>query len=88
MQVLFTNQFLKQIRKVKDKHLAKRIESAILDVKNATELSGISQLKDLKGYNNVYRIRIGDCRIGLHVRGNVVEFACFMDRSEIYRYLP
>ncbi len=33
MQVHFTHQFLKQIQKVKDQQLAKRIESVIVEVK-------------------------------------------------------
>ena len=88
MQLLFTNQFAKQIRKVKDRHLAKSIEDAIIEVKNAAHLSDITNLKRLKGSNTAYRIRVGDYRIGLHISNNVVEFSCFMNRKEIYRFFP
>jgi mRNA interferase RelE/StbE len=88
MQVLFTNQFAKEIRKIKDKNLAVNIEEVILSVKNALNISEINNLKKLTGYKNAYRIRIGDYRIGLYITGDIVEFACFMDRKEIYKYFP
>ena len=88
MRVLFTHQFLKQVRNVKDKRLAKRIESAISEIKNASSLSEINNLKELKGYNNAHRIRVGDYRIGIYFIKNTVEFSCFMHRKEIYRYFP
>jgi len=58
MQVLFTHLFHKQIQKIKDKHLAKNIEDVILEVKLASSLSKISNLKKLKGYSKAYRIRL------------------------------
>ncbi len=88
MQVRFTHLFVKQISKVQDKRLAKRIEDAITEVKNANILSDISHFKKLKGYTNAYRKSIGDHRIGLYISNNTVEFACFMSRKEIYRYFP
>jgi mRNA interferase RelE/StbE len=88
MEVLFTKQFAKEIRKVTDKNLAQKIEEAILSAKNALTYSDISELKKLKGYKNAWRIRIGDYRIGLYISGNVIEFVCFMNRKEIYKYFP
>ena len=88
MRVVFTREFLKQIRKIQDKHLAKKVEDAILQVKNATTLSGIHDLKKLKGYTTSYRLRIGDYRIGVYLNGDTVEFACFMSRKDIYKYFP
>jgi Txe/YoeB family toxin of Txe-Axe toxin-antitoxin module len=55
MQVRFTNLFVKQIGKVQDSRLAKRIEDAITEVKNANSLSEITHFKKLKGYSNAYR---------------------------------
>jgi mRNA interferase RelE/StbE len=88
MQVLFTQQFARQIKKVNDKRLAREVELAILNVKQASILSEVHNLKKLKGSNHAYRIRLGDYRIGLFVSDTAVEFACFMNRKEIYRYFP
>ncbi len=88
MKVLFTNQFEKDIRKIKNRDLARNIENVILSVKNAPGIGEINNLRKLKGYQNAYRIRIGDYRMGIYINEDVVEFACFMNRKEIYRYFP
>lgn len=88
MQVLFTNQFAKDIRKLKDKSLAQNIELIINAVKDANNLSEITNVKKLKGHQYAYRIRIGDYRIGIFSKGDTIEFACFMSRKDIYKYFP
>jgi mRNA interferase RelE/StbE len=88
MQVLFTKDFEKDIKKIKIKKLAFLVEEAILNVKNANDSSEIRNIKKLKGHNHAYRIRTGDYRIGIYIDGNTVEFSCFLNRREIYRYFP
>jgi mRNA interferase RelE/StbE len=88
MEVVFTKQFNKDILKLTDKTLSHRIELAIIEVKAATNLTQINNLKKLSGYKNSYRIRVGDYRIGLYVNKNIVEFARFLNRREIYRFFP
>ena len=88
MNVIFTQQFLKQLQKIHDKQLAKSIEAAIVDSKMAKTLTDISHLKKLKGAANAFSIRIGDYRIGLYCTNNTVEFSCFMHRKEVYKFFP
>jgi len=88
MEIVFTKQFNKDLRKITDKNLAFRIEEIVIDVKKATDLTEIANLKKLSGYKNSYRIRVGDYRIGLYLNKNIVEFARFLNRKEIYRYFP
>jgi mRNA interferase RelE/StbE len=88
MQVVFTKQFEKDLRKIGDENLALRIEEIIFEVKQATNLSQINNIKKLAGYKNSYRIRVGDNRIGLYLNDNIVEFARFLNRKDIYKYFP
>ncbi len=88
MEIVFTKQFNKDILKITDKKLAFRIEEIILEVKKASNLAQINNLKKLSGYQNSYRIRVGDYRIGLYVNKSTIEFARFLNRKEIYRYFP
>jgi len=88
MEVLFTKQFVKDLRGVKNKTLAQNLEDAITSVKQAISLADINNLKKLKGASNAYRIRIGDYRIGLYISGNTVEFCRFLNRSDLYKYFP
>ena len=44
--------------------------------------------KKLKGYKNLWRIRIGDYRIGLEYRNSKVIFRRILLRKDIYKYFP
>lgn len=57
-------------------------------VGNAKNLKDISNLKKLSGYKNVYRIRVGEYRIGLYVEEDTIVFARILPRKEIYRFFP
>ena len=51
-------------------------------------LKDIPNLKKLSGYKNVYRIRVGEYRIGLYVEEDTIVFARILPRKEIYRFFP
>ncbi len=51
-------------------------------------LSEISSLKKMQGYETLYRIRLGDYRIGIEVVGEQVVFVRMLHRKDIYRYFP
>jgi mRNA interferase RelE/StbE len=48
----------------------------------------IPHLKKLQGFKSVYRIRIGDYRIGIFIDGNTVQFVRVLNRKDIYKYFP
>jgi mRNA interferase RelE/StbE len=50
-----------------------------------TEVPGI---KKLKGYDDAFRIRSGDYRIGVFVSEELVEFAKVAYRKDIYKIFP
>ncbi|MBN2078597.1 MAG: type II toxin-antitoxin system RelE/ParE family toxin [Spirochaetes bacterium] len=88
MKVEFLEQFLKDIRKIKDPILKEKVAGIIIDFENSHSLSGTSDIKKLKGWKNAYRIRLGDYRIGFfHEKGTVV-FARIVHRKDIYRIFP
>ena len=88
MKVLFERSFAKDLKAVKNKKLHQRIARAIRNVQLAGDLSDVKQLTKMKGYENYYRIRIGDYRIGIEVVGNEVIFVRMMHRKDIYRFFP
>lgn len=65
MKVHFEASFEKDLRKIRDQKVLTQIKSTVLAVKQAVELSELSNLLKLKGYDIYYRIRVGDYRIGL-----------------------
>jgi len=88
MKVLFTKNFDKNIKEIKDIKTKNDLLEIISNVKKAANLSEIPNLKKLKGYKFHYRIRLRDYRIGFYIENEVIEFACFAHRKEIYRFFP
>ncbi|WP_319419182.1 type II toxin-antitoxin system RelE family toxin [Pleurocapsa sp. FMAR1] len=90
MQTDFKNSFLKDIRAIKDKATLNRLEEFINAVEIADSLAQIPNLKKLKGKKNKlhYRSRIGNYRVGLVIKQDIVAFVRFLHRKEIYRYFP
>ena len=88
MEIRFEASFEKDLKKVRDKKLLKRVREVIEEVKRAEDLRGINDLKKLKGYETFYRIRIGDYRIGVDITANKVIFTRILHRREIYKYFP
>ncbi len=88
MKVEFRKSFVKDLKKIKNFKLQRKIKSIIEEVENADNLKQISNLKFLKGENNHYRIRIGDYRIGIIIENDVVRFVRFLHRQKIYKFFP
>jgi mRNA interferase RelE/StbE len=84
----FTNRFFKDLDKLSQASTKKDISDIIKEVKKATNLSEIKNIKKLKGHLIAYRIRSGDYRIGLFVENNIVEFARIAHRKDIYKIFP
>jgi mRNA interferase RelE/StbE len=88
MNVEFTKAFVKQLDKVKDPIVLKRIKAAILKAESAEDVYQISGIKKLVGFEKYFRIRIGDYRIGLVLKDDVVWFAAIAHRKDIYNIFP
>jgi mRNA interferase RelE/StbE len=88
MNVIFKEQFLKQIDKLVDKRLRAHLLETITEIESCKSYTEINNLKKLKGYKNFYRIRIGDYRIGVKIENETVTFSAFHHRKDIYKYFP
>jgi mRNA interferase RelE/StbE len=88
MNVSFEAIFSKDLLRIKDGKLLRRVRELIASCKGAGSLAGIRQVKKLRGYDTFYRVRIGDYRIGLElVQGELVFVRC-LHRKDVYRYFP
>ena len=88
MTVSFKKSFLKDIKKLKNKHLKDSIADCILQVESASSVQNIKNLKKLAGYDVYYRIRVGDYRIGLKIEDDSVFFVVVEHRKDIYKMFP
>ncbi|MGB5773036.1 MAG: type II toxin-antitoxin system RelE/ParE family toxin [Crocosphaera sp.] len=89
MQVEYRQLFLKDLKKLRKQPIYERlVELAFETLPLAANLDDLSNIKAMKGYPNRYRIRVGDYRIGIEVRGDKVEMMRVLHRRDFYRYFP
>jgi len=88
MELEFRESFLKDISRIKEKAVKKKIAAAIMEAKSASSLSAIKHVKKMEGSDVYYRVRIGDYRIGFKLQGNTLVFLRCLHRKDIYRYFP
>lgn len=88
MKVLFKASFKKDLKRVKDPKLLGKINDTIHSIKAADTPTTISSLLKMKGYDEFYRVRLGDFRLGLRMTADTVIFIRCLHRKEIYRFFP
>jgi mRNA interferase RelE/StbE len=88
MEVLFLKKFSKDLDKIKKPKYLKSIVEVIELVKSVESLEEVSGVKKLTGFEDAFRIRSGNYRIGVFVEGDVVQFARVAHRKDIYKIFP
>ncbi|MNG14849.1 hypothetical protein D3C84_986360 [compost metagenome] len=88
MKVEYLKQFSKDLLKINDEILKNNLFDCIITLKEAENLSLLSNVKKLKGHPEAYRIRIGKYRLGFFFDGEVLELARFAKREDIYKLFP
>ena len=88
MLVKIDKSFQKDVKKIKERIILKRIAATIRQVQKAENISTIKSIKKLSGTSNNYRIRMGEYRIGLIITEKAVIFIRFLHRKDIYKYFP
>jgi mRNA interferase RelE/StbE len=88
MEITFLDKFNKDLDKIKDKTALKSVQHLIQKAELANNLHDLPHVKKLEGYKSAIRIRIGDYRVGIFMKGNTIEFARIVHRKDIYRSFP
>lgn len=88
MKVLFRESFVRDLRRIEDRDVQRRIRQAVESVEQAASLLDIPHLKRLRAVGRHYRLRVGDYRLGLTFEEDKVCFVRALHRREIYRYFP
>lgn len=87
MKVDYSKRFEKAVRKLSGKTLDS-VRRVIIEVKEARQISDITDCKKLIGYENIYRIRIGDYRafftFNVRIVDDTVFFEYLVSRGEAY----
>jgi mRNA interferase RelE/StbE len=88
MKIEYLKQFSKDLLKIKDQSIKDSLFEVITNLKNAENLSDLSNVKKMKGHSEAYRIRIGKYRLGFFFDEEVIELARFAKREDIYKLFP
>ena len=88
MIVKVDKNFEKDTNKIKNSLLLNKIANCLETVQRAKTIHQIPKIKKLKGFEQIYRIRIGDYRLGIYINDDVVEFIRCLHRKDIYKYFP
>ena len=88
MNVLFEASFAKDLRRIKDRNLRRRIQRVIAEAKTADTLDDVHNLIKMRGYDTFYRIRLGDYRIGVEFVDEKLIFVRALHRKDVYRKFP
>ncbi len=87
MKTKYSKDFEKSVRKLSGKTL-NSVRNVLLEVKNARNLNEITNCKKLIGFDNVYRIRIGNLRaffvFHIEIIDDCVFFKYLVPRGEAY----
>jgi mRNA interferase RelE/StbE len=79
----------RDIHKINDKKILKKLRSFISAIEEAASISEILHIKKIEGYDSSYRIKIGDYRLGMEALSNKeVVLVRFLHRKDIYKYFP
>ena len=88
MRVAYLKKFSKDLDKIKKPKDHQAIFEIIELVKKADHITKIPGIRKLTGYDDAFRIRSGDYRIGVFVSEELVEFARVAHRKDIYKIFP
>jgi mRNA interferase RelE/StbE len=81
--------FKRDVDKVKDKKVLRKLRTFISTIENADTIHEITHMKKIEGYESYYRMKVGDYRLGTEMVSNQeVIFIRFLHRKDIYRYFP
>jgi mRNA interferase RelE/StbE len=89
MNVNYLPSFIKDLKSLKSTPYYESIRSFVFEeIPSIESFASVKNVKKLQGYENAYRIKIGDYRIGIIFRDEVVTFQRVLHRKDIYRYFP
>ncbi len=88
MKIDFKKSFSKDLKKINDKNILKKVKAVIDTIETTPNLMEIKNVKQLTSGGKYYRIGIGVYRIGIKLEDETVIFVRFLHRREIYRHFP
>jgi len=88
MKVLYEKAFWRDINKLRDQNVSDHLALVLEEIKKATDLSVLGEIKKLKGHPSAFRIKVDDYRLGFFLEDDQVILTRFLNRKDIYKFFP
>ncbi|MYA62054.1 MAG: hypothetical protein F4X94_05720 [Dehalococcoidia bacterium] len=88
MEVRYKSSFDRDLKRIRDHNLFRRVERKIREIKAADSLSDISGIEKIRSRENYYRIRIGGYRLYLTREYGAAVLRGIDHRGRAYRSFP
>jgi len=89
VDIEISKHFMRNVNKISDKRIRKKIQEVLICVRSAVDLSEIKNLGEISGYVGFYRIKFDyRYRIGIYLEGDTVKFLCAGSREGFYKRFP
>lgn len=88
MKTLYSKKFLKDLSRI-PKNERTSIEIFVFETLiRCNSVAEAGRIEKLRGYQNYYKVRFGNYRLGLKIEGETLMLERILHRKEIYRYFP
>jgi mRNA interferase RelE/StbE len=84
----YDRSFEKDISSIKDEKLLNSIYKVIVELKTIDSINALSNIKKLKSHKNIYRIKLGNYRLGFYLEEDTLILVRFLHRKDIYKKFP
>ena len=88
MEVSYSKKFLKQLAGTPS-DVRLKVENFIFnDLVAAVSVSELGKIEKMQGYDNFFKVRFGNYRLGLMIDDGRISVKAIMHRKEIYKFFP
>lgn len=89
MKIQISKRFVKDTQKITDKRILIKIQQLILEASQAESLVNISDLEEMSGFPNYYRVKFDyRYRIGICCEIELIQFLRVDNREGFYKKFP
>jgi mRNA interferase RelE/StbE len=89
MKIQISKRFSKDTQKITDKRILAKIKQVIIEASQAEGLVNISDLEEMSGSPNYYRVKFDyRYRIGIYCENELIQFLRVDNREGFYKKFP
>ena len=89
MKLLYGKRFSKDLDAIRhEAKVKKKLLELIEQFKETDSLANLKGVRKIEGYQNYFRIKVGNYRLGIKLTKKRIELIRFLHRKEIYRRFP